>query len=320
MKEELAEFPYWDPGLILAYAGPFFFVTVMMEWWGVKNKKLSGRYETKDAWASMAMGLGNLISGILLGFMGAAYTIWLWGLPIRTLDWGFSVWAVIAAVFAQDFLYYWQHYFYHKVRWGWASHVVHHSSKHYNLSTALRQPWNSPLLGLFILSTPLVLLGCHPVLIAFVGAFNLIYQYWIHTEAIDKCPRWFEAVMNTPSHHRVHHATNPRYLDANFAGIFIIWDKMFGTFVPEQEDEKITYGIIKPIETYNPVRIAFVEMVNMFKDALAPGLKLSERLKYLYKAPGYSHDGSRKGSKALKQDYIAANPEQAGTPGLPKFE
>lgn len=320
MKDALAEFPYWDPGLILAYAGPFFFVTVMMEWWGVKNKKLSGRYETKDAWASMAMGLGNLISGILLGFMGAAYTMWLWGLPIRTLDWGFSVWVVIAAVFAQDFLYYWQHYFYHKVRWGWASHVVHHSSKHYNLSTALRQPWNSPLLGLFILSTPLVLLGCHPVLIAFVGAFNLIYQYWIHTEAIDKCPRWFEAVMNTPSHHRVHHATNPRYLDANFAGIFIIWDKMFGTFVPEQEDEKITYGIIKPIETYNPVRIAFVEMVNMFKDALTPGLKLSERLKYLYKAPGYSHDGSRKGSKALKQDYIAANPEQAGPPGLPKFE
>lgn len=317
MEEALANFPYWNPGTILAYAGPFFFVTVMMEWWGVRKGMLGGRYEFKDAWASLAMGTGNLISGFLLGFIGTAYMLWVWNLPFRTLDWGFSVWAVIAAVFAQDFSYYINHFLYHKVRWFWASHVIHHSSEHYNLSTALRQPWNSPLLGMFILSTPLLLLGCHPLLIAFVGAFNLIYQYWIHTEAIDKMPRWFEAAMNTPSHHRVHHATNPRYLDANFAGMFIIWDKMFGTFVPELDEEDIRYGIIKPIETYNPIKIAFVEMFNMFKDAVSPGLKLSERFKYLFKAPGYSHDGSRKNSGDIKRAYVADNPDQAGTPGLP---
>ena len=320
MNDALAHFPYWDPNYVLAFAGPFFFVTVMMEWWGVRKGKLGGRYEFNDAWASMAMGLGNLISDLILGFLGATFLIWVWQLPGRTLDWGFSVWALIAAFFAQDFLYYWKHRLSHVMRWFWSSHVVHHSSEHYNLSTALRQPWNSPLLGMFILSGPLVFLGLHPLLLAFVGAFNLIYQYWIHTEAIDKMPRWFEVVMNTPSHHRVHHATNPRYLDANFAGIFIIWDKMFGTFVPELDDEEISYGIITPIKTYNPVKIAFIEMFNMFKDALRPGLKLSERFQYLFRAPGYSHDGSRKGSMEIKQDYVAANPEQAGTPGLPKLD
>ncbi len=317
----MAEFPYFDPKYILVAAGPFFFLTVMIEWWGVRSGKLGGRYEAKDAWASMAMGFGNLVSGILLGFIGSAYLLWVWNLPIRVLDWGFSVWALIAAVFAQDFLYYWKHFIYHKVRWAWTSHVVHHSSEHYNLSTALRQPWNSPILGLFVLSTPLVLLGLHPLLLAFVGSFNLIYQYWIHTEAIDKCPKWFEAVMNTPSHHRVHHATNPRYLDANFAGMFIIWDKMFGTFVPEMaKTEDIRYGIIKPVNSFNPFTIAFVEMFNMFRDALMPDLKLSERFKYLFKAPGYSHDGSRRGSKEIKEKYVADHPEQAGSPGLPKVQ
>jgi len=317
MEDALANFPYFNPKYILSAAGPFFFGFVLLEWLGIKYGKLGGRYEPKDAWASMAMGMGNLFAEMFTGFIGIAILIWAWNLPIRTLDWGYSIWAVIAAFIAQDFLYYWKHYAYHKIRWFWAAHVVHHSSEHYNLSTALRQPWNNQILGLAVLSLPLVLLGMHPLLLAFVGAFNLVYQYWIHTQAIDKCPKWFEAVMNTPSHHRVHHGTNPRYLDANFAGIFIIWDKMFGTFVPEMDDEEISYGIITPVGTYNPVKIAFVEMITMFKDVVRPGLKVSERFKYLFKAPGYSHDGSRQGTSDIKRAYVAEHPEQAGTPGLP---
>ncbi|NNE57304.1 MAG: sterol desaturase family protein [Hellea sp.] len=318
MEEALANFPYWNPKYILAVAGPFFFITVMLEWWGIKSGRLGGGYETKDAWASMAMGFGNLLSDIVTGFISVAWLLWIWELPFRTLDWGFSIGALIAAVIAQDFLYYWKHFAYHKIRWFWSAHVVHHSSEHYNLSTALRQPWNNHIIGLALLSTPLVFLGLHPLLLAFVAAFNLIYQYWIHTEAIGKMPRWFEAVMNTPSHHRVHHGTNPRYLDANFAGIFIIWDKMFGTFVPEIDDEKVAYGIIKPVGTFNPVKIAFIEFINLFKDVFRPGLKLSERLKYAFKAPGYSHDGSRIGSMDIKRAYVAEHPDQAGTPGLPE--
>lgn len=301
---------------ILLFAAPFFVLTVALEWMFVRSKAFKGRYEARDAIASMTMGLGNLISGILLGIIGLTLLIFVW--RFRIFDWGYALPAIICALIAQDFFYYWKHRFSHTIRWFWSAHVVHHSSEHYNLSTALRQPWNSDLTLEILFYIPLVLLGVHPLLLAFVGSLNLLYQYWIHTEAIRKMPKWFEAIFNTPSHHRVHHAINPRYLDSNFAGILIIWDKMFGTFVPEMEDiEDIKYGIIKPVGSYNPIKIAFVEMLNVFKDAAQPGLKLSERLKYIFAPPGYSHDGTRKGSADLKRDYVSSNPDQAGTPGLP---
>ena len=300
---------------ILLFAVPFFVASVAIEWWGVHKGRLGGRYETKDAFASMSMGVGNLISDIVLGFVSLGFLLWIW--QFRLFDWGFSFWVLLAALVAQDFLYYWKHFAAHKIRWFWSAHVVHHSSEHYNLTTALRQPWNNQLTGFFVLSSPLVILGVHPLLLAFVGSLNLLYQFWIHTEAIKKMPRWFEAIFNTPSHHRVHHGTNPRYLDANFAGIFIIWDRLFGTFVPEQDDEPISYGIIKPVGTFNPVKIAFIEMVNIFKDAFGPGLTIRERFRYAFAPPGYSHDGSRQGSAALKREFVKNHPEQAGTPGLP---
>ena len=300
--------------MILAFAAPLFVVSVAIEWFFVSRKKLAGHYETKDAWASMTMGLGNLVSDLLMGFVSLGFLTWLW--QFRAFDLGHAFPVIALALLAQDFIYYWKHRAAHLIRWFWSAHIVHHSSEHYNLSTALRQPWNNHFTGHVLLSTPLILIGFHPLLIGFVASLNLLYQFWIHTEAIDKCPKWFEAIFNTPSHHRVHHATNPRYLDSNFAGIFIIWDKIFGTFVPELEDEGIKYGVVKPIETYNPVKIAFVEMLNIFKDASQKGLTFSQRFAYVFAPPGYSHDGSRKGSKQIKADYVAAHPEQAGTQGL----
>lgn len=309
METEMPNFP-----MILAFAAPLFAGSVALEWFFVSRKKLAGRYEAKDAWASMTMGVGNLLSDLLMGFISLGFLLWLW--KFRFWDLGYSLPIIALALLMQDFVYYWKHRAAHVIRWFWSAHVVHHSSEHYNLSTALRQPWNNHFTGHVLLSSPLILFGFHPLLIGFVASLNLLYQFWIHTEAIDKCPKWFEAVFNTPSHHRVHHATNPRYLDSNFAGIFIIWDKMFGTFVPEREDEKIQYGVVKPIETFNPIKIAFVEMINIFKDASQKNLSLKERLSYFFAPPGYSHDGSRKGSKAIKADFVAANPDQAGQPGL----
>jgi len=204
----------------------------------------------------------------------------------------------------------------HKIRWFWSAHNVHHSSEEYNLSTAFRQPWNNHFTGFVLLSTPLVLLGFHPLLVGFIGAVNLVYQFWIHTQAIKKMPRWFEFIFNTPSHHRVHHGTNPRYLDSNYAGILIIWDRMFGTFVEERDDDPVIYGIITPIASHNPAIVAFKELTNIFKDAFQTGLTLRQRLGYIFAPPGYSHDGSRKGSKALKADFVAIHPDQAGTQGL----
>jgi sterol desaturase/sphingolipid hydroxylase (fatty acid hydroxylase superfamily) len=142
----------------------------------------------------------------------------------------------------------------------------------------------------FVFWLPLPLLGFHPVMILVQMSISLIYQYWIHTELIDKLPKWFEAVFNTPSHHRVHHATNPQYLDRNHAGILIIWDKMFGTFEPEVE--KPIYGLVKNIETFNPIKIAFLEWINMFRDAIASKTSLYNKLKYFLKPPGWKHDGT----------------------------
>ena len=169
---------------------------------------------------------------------------------------------------------------------------------------------------MMLIRAPLILLGFHPAMVLFCGGLNLIYQFWIHTEAITRLPRWFEAVMNTPSHHRVHHGRNARYLDANYAGVFIIWDKMFGTFVPEQDSEKVDYGLVRNLGTFNPIRVAFHEWVGIFRDVIQPGLTWRDRLNYCIKPPGWSHDGSRDTSETIKRTHLAKHPEDANTPGF----
>ena len=293
---------------ILLVAIPFFAGMVALEWWAVMRGRARGRYATRDGLASMAMGLGNAASDLLFGALSLGALLWVW--QFRLVDLGGGLWVIVLAFVAGDFLYYWKHRWAHRVRWLWSAHVVHHSSEHYNLTTALRQPWNNHFTGYVLLSSPLVMLGFHPLILGFAAALNLFYQFWIHTEAIDRMPKWFEAVFNTPSHHRVHHATNPDYLDRNYAGTLIIWDKLFGTFVPEGE-APITYGTVKPVKTYNPVRIAFGELVQIIRDAVQPGLNARERFAYVFAPPGWSHDGSRMTSDQIR----AAAREGSGKTG-----
>ena len=158
------------------------------------------------------------------------------------------------------------------MRWFWASHVVHHTSERYNLSTALRQTWTGFISLNFIFRLPLFLIGFPPPLVFFCVGVNLVYQYWIHTETIRRLPGWFEAVMNTPAHHRVHHAVNPRYLDRNYAGVFIIWDRMFGSFEPERDDPPL-YGTVKPLGSYNLFRRPSTNGSRWPESLAAPGLK-----------------------------------------------
>tara|TARA_R110000782_G_scaffold229437_2_gene315828 strand:- start:32 stop:970 length:939 start_codon:yes stop_codon:yes gene_type:complete len=296
-------------------AAPLFILSVIWEWWAVKTGRAKGRYETKDAFASMAMGTGNVVVNTLTGFA----TLWMMMLvwPYRLATIPFAWWSVIACFVLYDFTYYWKHRFAHRARWFWMEHVTHHSSTHYNLTTALRQPWFGPFTGLILVGTPMVFIGFHPYVIFFVGGLNLIYQYWIHTEAIDRMPGWFEAVFNTPSHHRVHHATNPRYLDTNYAGVFITWDKMFGTFVPELDEDKPVYGIVKPVGSYNPFVIAFHELGGLLRDCARDGLRPDRWIRRAINAPGWSPDGAHNRSVELKAAYVTAHPEHAGTPGLP---
>ncbi len=299
---------------VVQLAIPAFIALILAEFLWVHFKGRGGRYETRDAVTSLVMGAGNVAEGLLLGFVGWWFYVWLW--DVTPLDLGTS-WAVVALCFVLDDLrYYWVHRMGHRSRWVWASHVNHHSSQHYNLTTALRQTWTGTITFMFIVRAPLVLLGFHPAMIVLVGGLNLIYQFWIHTEAIHRLPRWFEAVMNTPSHHRVHHGRNPRYLDANYAGVFIVWDKIFGTYVPELDEEKPEYGLVHNVGTFNPLRVAFHEWVGIWKDTTQRGISMRHRVMYALAPPGWSHDGSRDTSEGIKAKYLERHPDARGTPGF----
>ena len=292
-------------------ATPFFILTIILEIVLARLGKAEARYEAKDTAASLGMGLGSTIAGLLTG--GAAFAASLWVYQHRLFDIPMTAaWAWLILFLLEDMTYYWFHRFAHERRFWWASHVNHHSSQHYNLSTALRQSWTGGVAGTWVLWLPLAFLGFPPAMIAIQKGISLVYQYWIHTETIRRLPAWFEAVFNTPSHHRVHHARNPRYLDKNYAGILIIWDRMFGTFQPELDEEPCRYGIVKNLATFNLLRVAFHEWVAMAQDvARSP----RHALGYIFGPPGWSHDGSRETSAMIKARWRAANPEAAAGSG-----
>jgi len=297
---------------LIYYAIPFFIITLIIEIIVDAREKVNA-YQTKDTITSISMGLGNVFLGILSKVIVLTVFFYLYE-NYRFLTIPFSWWAWILILFAEDIAYYWFHRISHESRFFWASHVVHHSSQKYNLGTALRQTWTGGFLS-FVFWLPLPLLGFHPVMIIAQMSISLIYQYWIHTELIRKMPNWFESILNTPSHHRVHHATNPQYLDRNHAGIFIIWDKLFGTFIPEVE--KPVYGLVKNISSFNPLYVAFHEWIAMFTDVFTSKTSLVNRLKYFIKPPGWKHDGTgilsddiRRGNHISNTSHIDSNQEE----------
>lgn len=301
------DFNYPD---IISYAVPAFLVLVIIE---IITARLTGRgrYEARDSAASLIMGFGSQIAP-LLGGLAVIGAVFVAAYEFRLTTIPNTWWAVLLCLVLDDFRYYWFHRISHERRWFWASHVIHHSSQHYNLTTALRQTWTGNILASILFKTPLVFIGFHPAMVAFVGAISLLYQFWIHTELIDRMGP-FEWIFNTPSHHRVHHATNPRYLDANYAGILIIWDRMFGTFIPEERSEKPRYGIIKNLGTFNPLVISFHEWIGIAKDVFK-AKSLKEVLGYTFGPPGWSPDGSRMTSAMIKERWAQVHGEKAGTP------
>lgn len=282
---------------LIHYAIPFFILTVLVEVILTVKVKMED-YPHKDAITSITMGLGNVFIGLLA--KGISFGVFMFFYQYRVFTIPFALWTWVLLLFFEDFIYYWNHRIAHECRLFWASHVVHHSSQNYNLSTALRQTWTGSFYT-FIFWIPLVLIGFHPVMIIMQMSISLLYQYWIHTELINKLPRWFEYIFNTPSHHRVHHATNAQYLDRNHAGIFIIWDRIFGTF--QEEKEKPKYGLVKNINTYNPIKVAFYEWYAMFTDSFLANTSVTNKLKYLIKPPGWKHDGTGRLSSDLRIEW-----------------
>jgi sterol desaturase/sphingolipid hydroxylase (fatty acid hydroxylase superfamily) len=251
---------------VLYYAFPYFVLLLVVEFLSFRRDQeedgegLIG-YDLRDSRTSITMGIGNVIINagwklVVLALYVLLYELAPWHLP--TDAW----WVWVLLFFADDFSYYWFHRVSHESRVFWASHVVHHSSQHYNLSTALRQTWVPMTYPPFWLWMPLV--GFAPWMVLLAQAWSLIYQFGIHTERVGRLPRWVEAVWNTPSHHRVHHGSNEQYLDKNYGGILVIWDRLFGTWEPE--DERVKYGLTTNIETYNPVGVAFHEYIALWRD------------------------------------------------------
>lgn len=277
-------------------AVPAFVALVLLEMLLVRRTG-RGAYDWRDTGTSLTLGLGSTLAGALTA--GAVFAIAMWAWQFRLFDIPYAWWAFLLAFVLDDLAYYVFHRSAHRVRWFWASHVIHHSSQHYNLSTALRQTWTGFLSVSFLFRLPLFLIGFPPAMVFFVAGLNLVYQFWIHTEQVGRLPRWVEAVMNTPSHHRVHHATNPRYLDRNYAGVFIVWDRLFGTFEPERDDEPPRYGVIRNLPSFNPLWAAVHEWVAIGRD-VARARSLRDLLGYCFGPPGWKPGGGAETADAIR--------------------
>jgi sterol desaturase/sphingolipid hydroxylase (fatty acid hydroxylase superfamily) len=287
----------------LPIAIPIFLLAVLIEWIIAKNE-FPNLYQKKDFWVSISMGI---LSGIV-EFLPKVLAFYIFYKlheisPLREIierQW----WAWIILFFLDDFAYYWNHRMNHEVRLFWAGHVPHHSSEHYNYGTALRQGVGERI-HKFGWYAWIALLGFDPLMMFTMMAINLIYQFFVHTDMVYKLPKWFESIFNTPSHHRVHHASNIRYLDCNHGGVLIIWDKIFGTFSEEKDFEKPVYGLTENIETFNPAIVATHEYGAIFKD-VRKAKNWSDKLKYIFYAPGWSHDGEDKRAKTRRNNLLKA--------------
>ena len=280
-----------------AIALPLFLLAIVLE--ALISLRLHRQlYATKDLGVSVAMLLLSSAVDFLPKIAAFIAFFYLHELsPLRDVvqrQW----WAWILLFFLDDFVYYWFHRANHETRILWAGHVPHHSSTKFNFGTALRQGVGERV-HKYCFWVPLPLLGFDPLMIFTIIALNLIYQFWVHTELVKKLPRVIEWLFNTPSHHRAHHASNVRYLDRNHAGVLIIWDRMFGTFSEELDADPVEYGLTKNIDTHNPVTVAAGEYLGLWRDIKAAD-KPGDKLRYLFLAPGWHHDGEDLRSNTLR--------------------
>ena len=254
--------------------------------------------------SNVVVALGRLategaLSALVLAVYFAAYSLRPFDIPMD--NW--ISWVVL--FFAVDFAYYWLHRMSHEIRWMWAQHAVHHSARQITLSVAYRLGWTSLVAGPWLFLVPVCWIGFDPLSVGLMFAANLIYQFWLHTETVPKLGI-LESVFNTPSHHRVHHAVNPEYLDRNYGGVLIVWDRLFGTFAEEKAGRAIEYGLVHQIDTLNPVKIVFSEWVSLFRD-LRSARDLREAAGYAFGKPGWA--------PARRQERQTADRDQSVTPG-----
>ncbi|WP_425275117.1 sterol desaturase family protein [Vibrio hangzhouensis] len=282
MMERLVQSPEW----LLIVLAPLFVVMMILEYWlGQRANRLpsSASYSLKELLCNFSLAGMHQLSDLLVGLFIAKLYLLLFGWKLFDIEMSLSMFILLMVL--QDFFYYWFHRASHRIRWMWAAHVVHHSSENMNFSTAFRQSLMYPLAGMWLFWIPLVIIGFDPKWVVFVVLLNLGLQFFVHTQWIKRLGP-LEWVINTPSHHRVHHGVNAQYIDKNYAGILIIWDRMFGTFEPEVE--QVRYGISKPVNSFNPITVTFAEWKDMFRDVSVPNQSIKQKLKVLFSPPSDS--------------------------------
>jgi len=270
-------------GFILA-AIPLFFILIAIEL--VADKiRATNYYQFNDAINSLQLGIFSRITGIIKALLPFSIYLYIYdNYRLFTLPDDHSLTWLFAFI-VYDLAYYWVHRLSHRINIMWGSHVVHHSSEEYNLTTALRQT-STPAVFSWLILIPLAFSGISPLMLLSCGALNLIYQFWVHTRHINKLPKLFEYIFVTPSHHRVHHALNRDYIDKNFAGVFILWDKLFNTFQSEKADLKIVYGVSHQLKSWNPIWANVQVYLTLWQDSLATK-KWADKLRVWLKPPGW---------------------------------
>lgn len=249
--------------LTLLLLSPLFMLAIAIEFWRLRKAGRTGIYTWRDTFMSLNSGSSYLLVDLLLVILFVLPAMaWVYAQRLWTVE--LTPWSFAALYLGVEFCYYWFHRASHRVRWFWCAHVVHHGSEHMNFTTALRQSWFYAVAGNWLFYLPMVWLGFEPHAVLFVLSLNLGYQFFVHTQTVAKLPAWIEWLFNTPSHHRAHHGRNDVYIDRNFGGTLIVFDRLFGTFVPEQE--AVDYGLQHPVQTNNLVWLNLHEWAAMWAD------------------------------------------------------
>ncbi|MBW4671439.1 MAG: sterol desaturase family protein [Cyanomargarita calcarea GSE-NOS-MK-12-04C] len=280
---------------------PFLLILIFVEAFLIVGWKKQ-KYPWQESFISFLIAIGHRISQII---PTAGFLIFAWNHRIFTISLN-SWWNVVLLFLSIELTYYWFHRASHRIRWFWASHLVHHSPEHFNLSVAYRLGWTGGISGSTIFFMPLAWLGFEPFAIAIALSLNLLYQFWIHTELIPKLGflEWF---LNTPSHHRVHHASNSEYIDCNYGGVLIIFDRLFGTFTSENTSNPPIYGLTHPIKSNNPLKIALHEWMQIFKDIISTD-SWNKRLCYIFAPPNWKPNYTKQKSVKSIAAHIGQSP------------
>ena len=268
---------------------PLFLLAFMIEFVVEKKRGNGSNFHWKEVGANLSLGAGyQIFEGVMWLLLTGG--IFAWVFDHRLFDIPVNGWTILPIFIGMEFSYYWFHRTSHRVRWFWAAHVPHHTGETMNFTNAMRQSLLNAFVGNFIFYLPMVWLGVPPAVLLFCLAVDLAYQYFVHTESVGRFPKWYEYVFDTPSNHRVHHGRNPEYIDKNYGGVLIIFDRLFGTYA--EEKAKVDYGITQQIRSYNFLVLNVHEMFDMLRDVFSPG-PISQRLKHLIMPPDWQRPGHK---------------------------